>query len=109
MAVQFDATSSEFTGTAGVATAPLTILVWGYISSDLDDFQTFVAFDDGHDTNAILLQTNSDGTTFRPWVSASGSADAFIPTNGGMSVSQWYRLAFVLTADGTSTIGRAHV
>ncbi|HEX6969055.1 MAG TPA: choice-of-anchor Q domain-containing protein [Micromonosporaceae bacterium] len=104
MAVQFDATSSEFTGTAGVATAPLTILVWGYISSDLDDFQTFVAFDDGSDTNAILLQTNSDGTTFRPWVSASGSADAFIPTNGGMSVSKWYRLAFVLNADGTSKI-----
>lgn len=100
MAVRISATGQALSSTSTAVGFPVSLLCWGYITTDRNAFSTFVAIDNNATTNTLILDTDSDGTT----LNAYSDPGAHLATGPNMTVGTWYRIAVTVTAGGAGTL-----
>lgn len=102
-AVRFDADGEDYSWSGGTAiNPPCTIMCWGMVSSDRNAFSTFIELNSGSNTNQIMLDTDSDGTTLNGFSMPSSR----VAIGTGMTVGAWYKMAIVVSG-GTGTLYHA--
>lgn len=93
MAVRFDASTDVLTATTGLFTGDVcTVLCWGRIAVDRNDYSNFVSVQ-VDDSRKVSLTLDSDGTTLRAF--DGGLAG---PTGIGLTVGTWYAMAAVVNS-----------
>jgi hypothetical protein len=98
MALRFDASGDVLSRTTSLpAINAFTIMAWAMIVTDRNNYSTFMGLGDTSGGEEILLQTDTDGTTFNLW---NGIADN---TGSALSVGAWNHLA--VTCSGTGANG----
>ena len=96
MAVRIDASGEHYSQATTFDGATCTITCWARIDVDRNTFSSAWNIDDG--TNALQLQTNSDGVTWMIFDTGSGITDLFAAT-----VGVWYFIAVVKDSNPSGT------
>ena len=98
MAIRFDAIGDRLVDTTTITGTSYTILMWGRITSDPNNYQIFIQVLNG--SRNIWIETGTDGVTLEMSTSGTTSGAGDLTGIRTLALNTWYRLALVV--NGTS-------